>query len=93
MIESRQYTVKGRVQGIGYRFFLTRHACSADLKGWVCNEKDGSVSIRIEGPAFRLDMFEDALRKGPPGARIESVDREEKLVDGTFQRFEIVDPE
>ncbi len=91
MMTARKFKISGRVQGVGYRFFLTRYACSSGLTGWIRNETDGTVSVVIEGPDFRLDQFEDALRRGPPGARIEEVEKEVIPAKGEFQRFQILE--
>ena len=66
-------TVTGRVQGVGFRWFARELAVTLGLSGWVRNRADGSLEIVAEGPAEALAAFEDALRQGPPGAVVRSV--------------------
>lgn len=66
-------TVHGRVQGVGFRYFVRREARGLGLTGWVANERDGTVRTVAEGPERSLDAFEAALRSGPPGAWVERV--------------------
>lgn len=65
--------VRGRVQGVGYRYFVLREASALRLEGWVANESDGSVVCRAEGPRGDLEELEAALRVGPSGAHVEDV--------------------
>jgi acylphosphatase len=66
-------TVRGRVQGVGYRYFVRHHAIDLDLRGWVANESDGSVRLVAEGPRDRLSELEGLLREGPPSAIVDRV--------------------
>ena len=66
--------VRGRVQGVGFRYFALREAADLGVQGWVANEPDGSVRCRAEGPRPVLEAFLAALREGPPGARVDHVD-------------------
>lgn len=66
--------VRGRVQGVGFRYFVLRAAAEADLDGWVANGADGSVRCRAEGSPAALEALLEALRTGPSGARVEAVD-------------------
>ncbi len=66
-------TVRGRVQGVGYRYFVRRLAIDLDLHGWVANEPDGSVRLVAEGPRDRLSDLEERLREGPPAAIVDRV--------------------
>lgn len=65
--------VIGKVQGVGFRWFVTRAARSHQLGGWVRNLPDGSVQLEAEGPMPRLDEFLLSLRQGPAGSRVDSV--------------------
>ena len=60
--------VIGRVQGVGFRYHVLRRAMDLDLRGWVANERDGSVSCRAEGRRRDLEALVEALEDGPPGA-------------------------
>jgi acylphosphatase len=66
--------VRGRVQGVGFRFFVIRVAGQFPVTGWVANEHDGSVRCVAEGARADLERLLDALRQGPPGADVSRVD-------------------
>jgi acylphosphatase len=80
-------TVRGQVQGVGYRYFVLRHAMDLDLRGWVSNESDGSVRLVAEGPRDRLADLEERLREGPPAAVVERVSVVWMPGTGTLGRF------
>jgi acylphosphatase len=65
--------VRGRVQGVGFRYHVVREARRLGLAGWVANEHDGSVRTVAEGPMAALDRLEELLRTGPPGSVISGV--------------------
>lgn len=65
--------VRGRVQGVGFRYFVLREATALRLDGWVANEADGSVVCRAEGPRAELDRLVAALWAGPTGASVDAV--------------------
>lgn len=67
-------TVRGRVQGVGYRAFAAEQAKRRHLRGWVKNEWDGTVKVVAEGEEPALVSFLEALREGPSLARVEGVD-------------------
>lgn len=66
--------VRGRVQGVGFRWFVRERARRLGLVGWVRNQRDGSVEVAARGEAELLRMLEEALRDGPDGAYVTSVD-------------------
>jgi acylphosphatase len=72
--EARQYLISGRVQGVGFRFFAEAAGIRAGLDGWVRNLPDGRVEVFAQGEAGSLESFERQIRKGPPGARVGTVD-------------------
>lgn len=63
----------GRVQGVGYRYHVLRRARELELRGWVANEADGSVSCRAEGPRDALDALLVTMEAGPVGALVDRV--------------------
>ncbi len=66
-------TVKGRVQGVGYRYFTFQKAQSLGVKGWVRNLADGRVEIMVSGQEDVLEIFVEALKAGPAFARVDAV--------------------
>ena len=65
--------VAGRVQGVGFRYFVTRSARGLGLSGYVRNLPDGMVEVAASGNRASLDALAALLKKGPPGAVVESV--------------------
>lgn len=82
--------VRGRVQGVGFRWFVREAAREAKLSGWVRNRQDGTVEVEAEGPAAALDSFRAMLRRGPDGAVVASVDDVEASTDALAQPFTII---
>ena len=82
-------TVRGRVQGVGFRYFVLRHAMDLELTGWVANGPDGSVRCVAEGPRPALDALHAALESGPAGAIVERVIADWQPASGTFTSFEV----
>jgi acylphosphatase len=72
--------VRGRVQGVGFRWFVMQEADALGLSGWVRNLSDGSVEVEAEGE--NLEAFREVLRKGPPSADVVSVDFEDREPQG-----------
>ena len=87
---AREFTVSGRVQGVGFRWFTQRCARALDLQGWVRNSPDGSVEVLAEGHRGALDAFESDLRSGPPGSLVRGVEVREAAVTGRFSGFDVV---
>jgi acylphosphatase len=71
---ARRWTVSGRVQGVGFRWFVLRRAEALRLRGWVRNLPDGRVEVVAAGPAESLDVLETALRAGPGLAQVLGVE-------------------
>lgn len=85
---ARRAVVRGRVQGVGFRFFAERAAREAGVKGWVRNCSDGSVETMVEGEEAAVDGYLDRLRKGPLGARVAGVAIEDVSL-AAFHSFDI----
>jgi acylphosphatase len=81
--------VRGRVQGVGFRYWVVRRATGLGLTGWVANELDGSVRCVAEGDVASLDDLEDFLRNGPAGAIVEEVQAVRMPATHGFAAFEI----
>jgi acylphosphatase len=77
MTDARAYHIIGRVQGVGFRWWVRTEAVGLGLSGWVRNEPDGSVAVEAGGSHHALERFERALQRGPPGAEVERVRRGE----------------
>jgi acylphosphatase len=88
-VERLEATVRGRVQGVGFRYWVIRRATGLGLTGWVANELDGSVRCVAEGPVRDLDELESLLRTGPAGAIVEAVQAVRMPATGTFSGFEV----
>ena len=71
------FLVKGRVQGVGFRWFVHREAAELGLRGWVSNTDDGHVEIVAAGEPELLDELKAALHKGSRGSRVDAVIEDE----------------
>jgi acylphosphatase len=80
-------TVRGRVQGVGFRYFVVRESRRLGLAGWVANESDGSVRLIAEGTTAAIGRLEAALRVGPPGAVVDGVSSVRMPATGRFADF------
>jgi len=88
-MERINLTVKGHVQGVGFRFFVSRTANSLGLKGFVRNLSDGSVEIIAEGEKAMLERLLYLVRDGPITAQIDCVDAQWEKAKDEFQGFGI----
>ncbi len=75
--------VKGRVQGVGYRWWARGEARALGLNGWVRNRADGSVELLAIGTPAAIETFIEACRRGPAAATVTSVDRAAAEDDGS----------
>ena len=66
-------TVRGRVQGVGYRVWVEHQAMLRQLEGWVRNKRDGSVEALFSGPADVVSEMVALCRRGPESARVDAV--------------------
>lgn len=82
-------TVHGRVQGVGFRWFVQRTARGLGLVGWIQNQPDGSVRVVAEGPSASLDVLVEQLGQGPAGAVVDRVNAQRGAATGEFGSFEI----
>jgi acylphosphatase len=73
----RYYLVKGRVQGVGFRWFVHREAADLGLRGWVRNTDAGHVEIVASGMPEVLEELKESLKKGSRGSRVDAVVEEE----------------
>jgi acylphosphatase len=67
------FLIQGRVQGVGFRWFVHREASELELCGWVRNTEDGDVEVVASGTAEDLRELRASLKKGPRGSRVDRV--------------------
>lgn len=68
-------SIRGRVQGVGFRAWVELTAVELGVGGWVRNRRDGSVEALLAGPEEVVLTMIERCRGGPPGARVEAVDQ------------------
>ncbi len=88
MTERLRATIRGQVQGVGFRWFVRHQAFGLGLTGWVANEPDGSVRVVVEGPRMDLERLLAELHAGPPAASVEEVQTIWEPARDEFARFE-----
>jgi acylphosphatase len=80
---ARRFLVRGRVQGVGFRWFVEREAHILGIAGWVRNNSDSSVEVLAMGTRDQLAGLRSRLREGPRAARVDDVEESEaKPVSG-----------
>jgi acylphosphatase len=80
---ARRFIVRGRVQGVGFRWFVEREAHTLGIAGWVRNNSDGTVEVLAMGTREQLIGLRSRLQEGPRAARVDDVgEAEAKAVDG-----------
>ena len=67
------FLIHGRVQGVGFRWFVQREAAELGLQGWVRNTDNGEVEVVASGPPEDLDELRAELKKGSRGSRVDKV--------------------
>jgi acylphosphatase len=73
----RQVTIRGRVQGVGYRYWVEQQASARGLEGWVRNRRDGSVEALFAGRPDVVSGMIALCRRGPSSARVDAVEEEQ----------------
>ncbi|HKO16627.1 MAG TPA: acylphosphatase [Gemmatimonadaceae bacterium] len=66
--------VHGRVQGVGFRWFVLERARELGISGWVRNRADGCVEVAASGQVEALERLRRFLQEGPPGAHVAQVE-------------------
>ena len=89
MIVARRYLVSGRVQGVGFRYFVQDAAVREGVSGFVRNVPDGRVEVQVEGEIEAVTRVERALSQGPPGARVDDLAVEPVPPTGRASGFRI----
>jgi len=86
---ARRFVVSGRVQGVGFRYFIQDTALREGVTGWVRNLPDGRVEARVEGEADAVNRVEVAIRSGPRGARVQTLFVDIEDVSGAYETFSV----
>jgi acylphosphatase len=80
-------TIRGRVQGVGFRYYLQREARRNAVAGWVRNRRDGSVEAVLHGEGDAVQKVVEWARRGPPSASVTAVEIDEEA-PGHYETFE-----
>ncbi len=72
-LQTRRYVVSGRVQGVGFRWFVEREAAEIGIKGWVRNCENGDVEVMATGTREQQSALRQKLQQGPRAARVDHV--------------------
>jgi len=89
MVRAKQYLVRGRVQGVGFRWFVQRAAERLGVVGDVRNLPSGEVEVRAQADESVLSLFKRELQNGPPSARVGEVMELDLPVTGRYSSFQI----
>lgn len=89
VLTARRFLVRGRVQGVGFRFFARELAELEGVHGWVRNLPDGSVEVLVEGDREAVERVERRVRRGPPAARVDAVETHEAEPSGRATGFSV----
>jgi acylphosphatase len=84
---ARRLIVRGRVQGVGFRYALVDAATMMGADGWVRNRRDGTVEALVQGEDAIVDAVVAWCRRGPPAARVTTVDVEAAMPDSGTTGF------
>ena len=87
--EARRFVVRGRVQGVGFRWFVEREAHTLGIAGWVRNNADGSVEVLAMGTRDQLAGLRSRLQQGPRAARVDNVEESESRPVAGVKTFRI----
>jgi acylphosphatase len=85
---ARNYRIRGRVQGVGYRYFAQRIALRLGVRGWVRNLPNGNVEVHAEADSAILATFREELERGPSMSDVDEVIEEAARTDH-YSSFEI----
>ena len=88
-VQARRFVVRGRVQGVGFRWFVEREAHLLGIAGWVRNNADGSVEVLAMGTRDQLLGLRSRLREGPRAARVDDVEESEASPISGLNTFRI----
>jgi len=86
-MEAKHIIVYGRVQGVGFRWFVQRIGASLGLTGDVRNLPDSTVEVTVEGESKKIDEFIRQLSRGPSVARVDRLDVQDLVPSGRYRSF------
>jgi acylphosphatase len=87
--QTRRFVVRGRVQGVGFRWFVEREAHILQVAGWVRNNHDGSVEVLAMGTREQLAGLRERLQEGPRAARVDDVEESEAQAVAGLSSFQV----
>ena len=88
-MKSVDVEVSGAVQGVYFRSSARREGALRGLRGWVRNQSDGSVALRLQGSSEAVDAMLDWCREGPPAARVSRLAVSDAPADESLHGFEV----
>src|SRR3954451_4049032 len=86
---AKTYRVRGRVHGVGCRWFVEKEAATLGVHGWVRNRSDGSVEVLAQGTREQLFALQAKLHQGPRAARVDDVEEFESQPQQDIKTFRI----
>jgi len=86
---ARRFLVRGRVQGVGFRWFVEREAHILQIAGWVRNDSDGSVEVLAMGTRDQLAGLRSRLQEGPRAARVDDVEESDAEPVAGLSSFQV----
>jgi acylphosphatase len=89
LVQARRFIVRGRVQGVGFRWFVEREARILGIAGWVRNNADSSVEVMAQGTRDQLAGLRSRLQQGPRAARVDHVEEFETKPVSSLTTFRI----
>jgi acylphosphatase len=87
--QARRFLVRGRVQGVGFRWFVEQEAHLLGVAGWVRNNADGAVEVFAQGTREQLSALTARLQQGPRAARVDQVEQSEVPLSQGLKTFRI----
>jgi acylphosphatase len=84
---ARRLVIRGRVQGVGFRYSLREEALRRGVAGWTRNRRDGTVEAVVQGEQGDVDRVIEWARRGPPSAEVAAVEIDEEAI-GDYDGFE-----
>ena len=87
MVQAKHFLIRGRVQGVGYRWFTQRAAERLGIRGYVRNLPGGEVEVRAQADESLLSDFKQDLLRGPYGARVNEIVEQDLPVTNEYSSF------